>query len=55
LGVGIGEEDANSYLVKVGVGRTTGAKTRSLVFLDPYGMQDEWSTINVMAEKPRRI
>jgi three-Cys-motif partner protein len=47
--IGIVEEDANSYLLKW-CGQNDWGKTRAVVFLDPYGMQVEWSTINAMAD-----
>jgi three-Cys-motif partner protein len=42
-------EDANSYLLEW-CRRSDWRETRAVVFLDPYGMQVEWSTISAMAE-----
>ena len=42
-------EDANSYLLRW-CRDNDWSKTRAVVFLDPYGMQVDWSTINAMAE-----
>jgi three-Cys-motif partner protein len=42
-------EDANNYLVKW-CKETNWRKTRAVVFLDPYGMQVDWATIEEMAE-----
>jgi three-Cys-motif partner protein len=42
-------EDANTYL-RAWCATTDWGKTRAVVFLDPYGMQVEWSTIVAMAE-----
>ena len=42
------KEDANSYLL-TWCQQNDWIKTRAVVFLDPYGMQVEWSTINAMA------
>ena len=47
--IAIVEEDANSYLLKW-CQQNDWIKTRAVVFLDPYGMQVEWSTINAMAK-----
>jgi len=41
-------EDANSYLSRW-CRETNWQKNRAVVFLDPYGMQVEWSTISAMA------
>jgi three-Cys-motif partner protein len=40
-------EDANVYLLKW-CGETDWKKTRAVVFLDPFGMQVEWATIEAM-------
>jgi three-Cys-motif partner protein len=42
-------EDANMYLSKW-CKETDWRKTRAVVFLDPYGMQVEWATIEAMAD-----
>jgi three-Cys-motif partner protein len=41
-------EDANVYLLKW-CRETDWNKMRAVVFLDPYGMQVEWATIEAMA------
>ena len=41
-------EDANVYLLKW-CNETDWKKTRAVVFLDPYGMQVDWATIEAMA------
>src|SRR3989442_10427124 len=41
------QEDANEYLMKW-CAATDWGRTRAVVFLDPYGMQVEWSTIVTM-------
>jgi three-Cys-motif partner protein len=41
-------EDANEYLMKW-CKATDWSRTRAVVFLDPYGMQVEWTTIAAMA------
>lgn len=40
-------QDANSYLMQW-VRKTDWSKTRSVVFLDPYGMEVEWSVIQAL-------
>ncbi|MGC9093199.1 MAG: three-Cys-motif partner protein TcmP [Bacteroidota bacterium] len=42
-------EDANSYLQKL-CRITDWSKKRALVFLDPYGMQVEWKTLEMIAK-----
>ena len=42
-------EDANVYLLEW-CRETDWTKTRAVVFLDPYGMQVEWATIEAMAK-----
>jgi three-Cys-motif partner protein len=42
-------EDANVYLLKW-CKETDWRKSRAVVFLDPYGMQVEWTTIAAMAD-----
>ena len=42
-------EDANGFLQRW-CGRRIGAPTRAAVFLDPYGMQVEWPTIECLAK-----
>lgn len=42
-------EDANLYLLRW-CNENDWGKTRAVVFLDPYGMQVEWSTIDAMAK-----
>lgn len=42
-------EDANSYLLEW-CRQIDWYKSRAVVFLDPYGMQVEWSTISAMAK-----
>lgn len=49
LRIKIVPEDANVYLLKW-CEQTDWTKTRAVVFLDPYGMQVEWSTIKAMAD-----
>jgi three-Cys-motif partner protein len=42
-------EDANVYLIKW-CKKTDWSKARAVVFLDPYGMQVDWATIEAMAD-----
>ena len=45
--IDIVREDANEYLLKW-CRKTDWGRTRAVVFLDPYGMQVEWTTIAAM-------
>lgn len=47
--VGVVQQDANGYL-KEWCAHTDWKAWRAVVFLDPYGMEVEWSTIEAMAE-----
>ncbi len=45
----IGQEDANSYLLKW-IKATNWNSSRAVVFLDPYGMEVEWSVIEALGK-----